>query len=283
MMLKLAELNSASAAQTFAAYCLSCHWPVSVVVLNADRAELYVEEAVAAQVQQELDLYIAEPNHPKYSSAAWSQNQPDTQNHHSLGLLPVWQRMRMMSGVWTQTVALLCVLVFVAQQMWPAELYNQLKFFSPWQFQQDWLSSRWFTPALLHFGAAHLMFNLLAWWLFAGRIEVYLGTGVLLLLSLAAAIFSNTAQFLLHNDQFGGLSGVAYAVMGFVWCYGWRFKDPNLRLNHADIGIALLFLVLGFADLLWVNTANWAHLAGLIVGVSFALLQKRPSTKGLSV
>lgn len=282
MMLKLAELNSASAAQTFAAYCLSCQWPVSVVVLSDDRAELYAEEEVAAQVQQELAIFINKPDDPKYSSAAWAHNQPAA-NSSSLGLAPVWQRMRSMAGVWTQGVALLCVLVFIAQQLWPGAVYNQLKFFNPWQFQQDWVSFRWLTPALLHFGVAHLTFNLLAWWLFAGRIEVYLGTRTLLVLSLTAALISNTAQFLLHNDQFGGLSGVAYAVMGFAWCYGWRFQNPNLRLNHADIGVALLFLVLGFADLLWVNTANWAHLAGLLTGIGFALVQKRPSAKVLAV
>lgn len=282
MMLKLAELNSASAAQTFAAYCLSCQWPVSVVVLSPERAEVYAEEAVAALVQHELSVFITQPDHPKYSDAAWAHNQPGAATS-SLGLAPVWQRMRSMSGFWTQSVALLCVLVFIAQQIWPADVYNQLKFFSPWQFQQDWLSFRWLTPALLHFGVTHLMFNLLAWWLFAGRIEVHLGTPVLLLLSIVAAVISNTAQFLLHNDQFGGLSGVAYAVMGFAWCYGWRFQSPQLRLNHADIGVALLFLVLGFADLLWVNTANWAHLAGLLTGIGLALLQKRPAATAFSV
>jgi GlpG protein len=282
MMLKLAELNSASAAQTFAAYCLSCHWPVSVVVLSAERAEIYAEEQVAAQVQLELSAFIDQPDHPKYSRAAWDQNQPSTQSS-SLGLAPVWQRMRSMSGVWTQSVALLCVLVFIAQQIWPGVVYSQLKFFNPWQFQHEWLSWRWLTPAVLHFGVAHLTFNLLAWWLFAGRIEVHLGTRLLLVLSCTAAVFSNTAQFLLHNDQFGGLSGVAYAVMGFSWCYGWRFQSPQLRLSHADIGVALLFLVLGFADMLWVNTANWAHLAGLLTGIAFAMIQRRPASSALSV
>ena len=281
-MLKLAELNSASAAQTFAAYCLSRQWPVSVVVLSADRAELYAEEAVAAQVQHELSVFISQPDDAKYSSAAWSYNQPAATSG-SLGLAQVWQRMRSMAGFWTQSIALLCVLVFIAQQIWPGVVYNQLKFFNPLQFQQDWLSLRWLTPALLHFGAAHLMFNLMAWWLFAGRIEVHLGTAVLVILSILAALISNTAQFLLHNDQFGGLSGVAYAVMGFVWCYGWRFQSPQLRLSHVDIGIALLFLVLGFADMLWVNTANWAHLAGLLTGIGFALIQKRPTARALSV
>jgi GlpG protein len=40
---------------------------------------------------------------------------------------------------------------------------------------------------------------------------------------------------------------------------------------------------LGFADMLWVNTANWAHLAGLLTGIAFAMIQRRPASSALSV
>ena len=119
------------------------------------------------------------------------------------------------------------------------------------------------------------MFNLLAWWLFAGRIEQQLGSRSLLQLALLSALVSNSAQFLLQDDNFGGLSGVVYAVIGFVWVYGVRFKRQPLKLGHADIGMALVFLVMGFADMLWVNTANWAHLFGLLSGMALAMLERR--------
>lgn len=275
-MLKVAELNSASAAQTFADYCHSQHWQVSVVVHSAVRAELFADAPQVAQVQQALEHFIAESDHPRYRNAAWDRNQPAAESGSlELGLL--WSRMRRMAGPFTQTVTMLCVLVYLGQQIWPAEIYQQLKFFSPWewQYQQHWLSLRWLTPALLHFSAAHLMFNLLGWWLFAGRIELKLGTPTLFRLLLVAGVISNTTQFLLQGDNFGGLSGVVYAVLGFVWVYGWRHQDRQLRLSHADIGIAVLFLALGFLDMLWVNTANWAHLAGLLSGVALGLLQRR--------
>ncbi len=150
----------------------------------------------------------------------------------------------------------LCVLVFILQQVWPGDTYQALKFFSAAQWQQSWLDWRWLSPALLHFSAAHLMFNLLAWWLFAGRIEQLLGARTLILMSLSAALLSNCAQFLLQGEHFGGLSGVVYAVLGFSWIYGWRFPTQALRLSRWDIGLALLFLLLGFLDLLWVNTAK---------------------------
>ncbi|HCU65672.1 MAG TPA: rhomboid family intramembrane serine protease GlpG [Rheinheimera sp.] len=277
-MLKLAELNSASAAQTFADYCVGKGWHVSVVVQNPQRAEIFTAPDCIEQVQQELELFLQNPEQQKYSQAAWSRNQPAVAGQ-SLGLGDIWQRMRLMSGLVTQAIALCCVLVFVAQQIWPLPLYQTLTFFHNSSELQQWLSWRWLTPALLHFSAAHLIFNLLAWWLFAGRIERQLGGFVLLWLSLVAAVLSNTAQFLFKDANFGGLSGVVYAVIGFVWVYGWRFKQQPLRLGRADIGMALLFLLLGFADMLWVNTANWAHLFGLGSGMLLALAQSGPATQ----
>lgn len=273
-MLKLAELNSASAAQTFADYCASCGWHVSVVVQDANRAEIFTAAESFHQVQQELELFLQTPEHNKYSQAAWSRNQPSSERQ-SLGLADIWQRMQLMSGITTQSIALLCVLVFIAQQIWPGPLYYGLKFFDAAQWQQSWLSWRWLSPALLHFSAAHLVFNLLAWWLFAGRIEKQLGSRSLLQLAFWSALVSNSAQFLLQDDNFGGLSGVVYAVIGFVWVYGLRFSQQPLRLGNADIGMALVFLALGFADMLWVNTANWAHLFGLFSGMVLAMLQRR--------
>jgi GlpG protein len=273
-MLKLAELNSASAAQTFADYCVSCGWHVSVVVQDTNLAEIFSAADCFAQVQQELDLFLQTPEHNKYSQAAWARNQPSN-TKQSMGTAEIWQRMQLMSGVITQSIALLCVLIFIAQQIWPGPLYYALKFFDAAQWQQSWLSWRWLSPALLHFSAAHLVFNLLAWWLFAGRIEKQLGSRSLLQLALLSALVSNSAQFLLQDDNFGGLSGVVYAVIGFVWVYGLRFKTQSLRLGNTDIGMALVFLALGFADMLWVNTANWAHLFGLFSGMVLAMLQRR--------
>lgn len=273
-MLKLAELNSASAAQTFADYCVGRGWHVSVVVRDPLRAEIFSAAECIAEVQHELTLFLQSPELDKYSQAAWSRNQPVAAGQ-SLGLGEIWRRMQLMSGLVTQGIALCCVLVFFAQQIWPLTLYQALLFFDSGSFLQQWLSWRWFSPALLHFSSAHLVFNLLAWWLFAGRIERQLGSWVLLRLSLVAALFSNTAQFVLHDNNFGGLSGVVYAVIGFVWVYGWRFSHQPLRLGRADIGMALLFLLLGFADMLWVNTANWAHLFGLGSGMMLAWLQHR--------
>jgi GlpG protein len=271
-MQQVAELYSAAQARVFADYCLSCGWEVSLVTLEPQVIALYSADHCAAEVLAALQEFASAPDAAKYNAAAWQHGVPLAASMDS-GLHQLWRQMRAAAGLWTQAVAYLCVLVFILQQVWPGDTYQALKFFSVAQWQQSWLDWRWLSPALLHFSAAHLMFNLLAWWLFAGRIEQQLGVGTLLLMSLSAALLSNCAQFLLQGEHFGGLSGVVYAVLGFIWIYGWRFPAQTLRLSRWDIGLALLFLLLGFMDLLWVNTANWAHLSGLLAGMAFALLQ----------
>jgi GlpG protein len=271
-MIQVAEIYSASQARVFADYCQSRGWDVSLVTLEAQLIALYSAEECAAEVLNALAEFAATPDAEQYQAAAWQHGEP-LQQKMDLGLAQLWSQMRGAAGLWTQVVAYLCVLVFLLQQIWPDSSYQALKFFGAAQWQQSWFDWRWLSPVLLHFSLAHLLFNLLAWWLFAGRIEQQLGARSLMLMSVSAALLSNCAQFLLQGEHFGGLSGVVYAVLGFLWIYGWRFPAQSLRLSRWDIGLALFFLALGFMDLLWVNTANWAHLSGLLAGMAFGLLQ----------
>ena len=64
-MQQLAVLNSAAAAQTFADYCLTQGWPVSVVVHSAAHAEIFCEAADEPQVAAELQQgFRADPDTP---------------------------------------------------------------------------------------------------------------------------------------------------------------------------------------------------------------------------
>jgi len=272
-MYKLTALNSAAAAQTFADYCLSQHWAVSVVVHNAQHAELFCDEADVIAVEAELQQFIQQPNLDKYLAAAWQRNQPAATSGAS-GLAAVGQGFLQQTGPVVWLLSLPALLVFLALQIWPQSVFDALRFFLPGQL--DWLSYRWWSPMLLHFSAAHLMFNLLALWIYGGRLEVLLGSRQLFWLTVLAGFVSNTSQFLLVGPNFGGLSGVVYAIFGFVWIYGWRHPNQPLQLSRPDLVIALVFLALGFADLLWVNTANWAHLTGFISGMLLAMWAVRP-------
>jgi len=134
---------------------------------------------------------------------------------------------------------------------------------------------RTMTPALLHFGPVHLVFNLLWLWYFGRMIEPVLRWWRYLALVLLTAFGGNMAQYLWSgNGMFGGMSGVVYGLIGFIWM--WQTLQPRsaLRLPTAMIMVFLVALVLmGVLASSMIATA--AHLGGLLsgmlVGVVFAI------------
>lgn len=140
-------------------------------------------------------------------------------------------------------------------------------------------------PAFIHFSALHIIFNLLWWGMLGAKIERTLGISMLLIVFLVSATISNAAQALFSDPVqgnlflFGGLSGVVYAVMGFVWWLGWLRPSWGLSLPNSIVGFMLVWLVIGYADILWVSMANAAHTAGLISGCLLAAILSLGSAK----
>ena len=131
---------------------------------------------------------------------------------------------------------------------------------------------RTLSPALLHFGAVHLVFNSLWLWHFGRMIEAgqnslhYLG----LLLFLAFA--SNMAQYLWSlSANFGGLSGVVYGLLGYIWMWQVLAPRAGLRLPPAMISFLLIALVvMEVVASAWIASAwiaSAAHAGGLVAGM----------------
>ncbi len=145
--------------------------------------------------------------------------------------------------------------------------------------------ARTLTPALLHFGAAHLAFNLL-WLGFLGlRLEAALPRWLYPPLPLLAAFAGNTAQYL-HGGRadFGGMSGVVYGLAGCAWALdrlapGGRPLMPGAMFAFFLAALAAMEV---FASS-WIATA--AHVGGLLSGLAFGgaaaawlrLAPRRPS------
>ena len=134
---------------------------------------------------------------------------------------------------------------------------------------------RLWSPVLLHFGWLHLVFNLLWWIDLGGRIERQHSSVLLLLSVLIIGIVSNLAQGLASANLFGGLSGVIYGLLGYIWLWD-RLNPPQFQLPQGILIFMLLWMVLGISGLLTQlglgQMANMAHLTGLIVGLVWALL-----------
>lgn len=148
----------------------------------------------------------------------------------------------------------------------------------------DWLSAmgrgelwRLLTPAFLHFGALHLVFNGMWLWFFGLRIEGVLGSRHYLLFFLGTAIAANFAQYSTGPSVFGGMSGVVYALIGYIWMRQKYDPHPALAVPPGIIGFMLLWLILcltGVVDAFMASggVANGAHVGGLLAGMAWAIL-----------
>ena len=128
------------------------------------------------------------------------------------------------------------------------------------------------TPAFLHFGLFHFLFNSLWMWDFGRRLELGLGKGWYLLFFVITAIAANLTQYFWEaSPWFGGMSGVVYALLGFLWIRQQLAPHPLFAVRASIIGFMLFWLVLcmtGIVDqFIDGSVANAAHLGGLIAGM----------------
>lgn len=135
------------------------------------------------------------------------------------------------------------------------------------------------TPAFLHFGIFHVLFNSLWVWDLGRRLEFLMGHWHFLLFFAVTAIASNVAQYWWSGSvYFGGMSGVVYALVGFIAVRQRLVPHPAVAVPSALIGFMLVWLVLcmtGAVDyFISGSVANAAHVGGLVAGVMYALLTK---------
>ena len=136
------------------------------------------------------------------------------------------------------------------------------------------------TPIFIHFGGMHLFFNML-WLLDLGTmIERRQGVWRLALLVLVIAILSNVAQYYanMRAPNFGGMSGVVYGLIGYIWLRGKFDPTSGLFLHQMTVTMAVIwyFLCLGG----WVgNIANTVHTVGFAVGIAWGYLSALIATR----
>lgn len=156
---------------------------------------------------------------------------------------------------------------------------------------------RLFTPALLHFkveddptGLMHIAFNLLLFLSLGGQVESVQGTRRFVLLVLAVAVLSNLVQYYLGGStfqglrpslagsyNFGGMSGVVYGLLGYVWIKSRTEPELGLQASAGAVVILIGWLLLG--PMVDKNIANGAHVGGLAAGALIAAvptLWRRP-------
>lgn len=264
-----------------------------------------VDDDDIPQAQDELRAFEQDPNHARYNNAqrdaervrARREQEQQRLAKNYVDVRTNWSKVASrrvpVTGVLIGGSILVALLTAAMMgEGLPAAAWWLM--FSPSQEQMGFgaiLSGqiwRLLTPIFLHFGILHLFFNML-WTADLGRqIERQRGSGRLAALVVVAAVVSNVLEHLFEfgfdvpgvirfapgisfvNGEpalslAGGMSGVVYALFGFVWMRGRYAPQQGMGVSQQTVMILMIWLVICLIG--WLNIANMAHFSGLAVGL----------------
>ncbi|MGC6248152.1 rhomboid family intramembrane serine protease [Bisgaard Taxon 45] len=255
---------------------------------NGPQIQLFLSENTPhfAAILAEVPLFLADPLHAKYEQASWQRG--DTFSTHT-SLKGILQQSgltfstllnRAQTGPFTFFITVLCLLIYLFQLSgYQDSILNVMHY--PENTSQDTQVWRYLSHTLVHLSPLHILFNLIWWWLFGHMIERHFGTGKVVQLFLIAGSLSGVAQNLASGPYFFGLSGVVYAVLGYVFIYDKWGKKAIFTLPSGFSLMLMVGIVSGFiSPLFGVEMGNTAHITGLIVGFLLAGITIRPTRKG---
>jgi GlpG protein len=268
------------------------------------------EEDHRQRALEEFRSFLADPNHPRYRESLGGASDPRRRDRSpSHTVLPVLRPLRTravrLHGESVPVTWVLAVLPVVITLLgyfgqFPRDslggaVYRELEFADPGLTGTQSASGsqsggleafvsirkgevwRLVTPIFLHFNVPHLIFNVWMFYYFAGQIERLRGPIYLALLVLATAITGNIAQAYFVGPAFGGMSGVVYGLLGYVWIKSILEPDAGFRLDNLTLVIAVGWFFLCAFEII-PNVANHGHAGGLAAGILFALASSRGST-----
>lgn len=136
-----------------------------------------------------------------------------------------------------------------------------------WQPLAFW---RLWSPTFVHYTIVHLLTNIYLWWLFGSKIEAQSRLELVFVAALCALV-GNLSEWWLQGPNFGGLSGVVYGLMGYLWLMGQYGGRVQYKLDRELVIILLLLIPICATG--WLGKyANYGHLGGLLSGVLLAVV-----------
>ncbi|PMG30546.1 rhomboid family intramembrane serine protease GlpG [Shewanella sp. 10N.286.52.C2] len=277
-MIEIGQLPNARAAQAFIDYLKGLDIECHPVVIETGVSLVVEQPSQAQQAKYEFEQFRQKPYQKKYLQASWDNGTTQTKLDYGSSSLGLIQQFITGAGPLTLITFFVCVLVYAGMNLGFANgIFSQLSFFGA--VPQSDISQIWrvFTPSLMHFSLMHIAFNLLWWWYLGGKIETKLGSKPLIILLVIAGSLPSIVQYMMTGPNFGGLSGVVYAVVGYTWIMGQRQPQSGIGIPNSYMGFMLVWLVLGFTDLLGMPIANGAHIGGLLIGLAQGAFDSRKS------
>jgi GlpG protein len=133
---------------------------------------------------------------------------------------------------------------------------------------------RLITPIFVHFGFLHILFNMM-WLRQLGsameHIQGRLFLGTFILVTAAASNF--VQHFFTGYPLFGGMSGVVFALFGYVWMKTKFDFMSGYTIDKQSVTLMLVWFVICFTGI--IRIANGAHAGGLAIGVAWGYASAR--------
>lgn len=135
---------------------------------------------------------------------------------------------------------------------------------------------RLITPIFIHYNLMHIVFNMLMLRDMGSLVESRQGAKVLILLAVTIGVGSNMGQYFYSGPGFGGMSGVLYGLLGYIWLRGQCDPASGLHLSPMTLAMMLVWFFLCLLNII-PGVANVCHAAGLLMGmiIGAAPLAKR--------
>jgi GlpG protein len=258
------------------------------------------DENQIGRAQDELQLYLDHPDDPRFLQAGETakavrrkEQQLDREYRKNYRFVTdQWSGLRVRRRPLTMALVIISLLVFLLGESPAGERMEKILLISAPHYdpQRGWYDNgladieagqvwRLVTPIFLHFGLMHIVFNSWATIVEGTLIETARGTLRLAVLVLVSAVLSNLGQYYYMTTYaqdklhlFGGLSGVGYAMFGYLWMKGMYEPEQGMILHPNTISMMLIWLVLCMTGMLG-PIANAAHIVGLVVGIIFGVLR----------
>jgi GlpG protein len=237
------------------------------------------------EAREQLTAFLANPEAQEYARAAQEAQQLKAEERQkrdraqkiNVNIRKTWNR-GMSFGIAPLTLALIITSVAVtlitrqgrSEEFAPffyITMYRPPLVLPEIQSGQIW---RLISPIFVHLGILHILFNML--WLkdLGTAIERLQGPWKLALLVGVIGVVSNLGQYFFMPDTlFGGMSGVVYGLLGYIWLRG-KFDPTSGYFMDKRI---LIFMGAWFAICLFSDrVANTAHAVGLVTGLAWGYL-----------
>ncbi len=192
-----------------------------------------------------------------------------------------WMAIRSLPyGKYNLIFSILCAIVFIIYLADPNSfildklfITRRVGFLEEFFLGQYW---RIISPIFIHFGFMHFFFNMM-WMKDLGKIiENHHGPKIYITLIVVLAAISNLGQYLTIGPNFGGVSGVLFGLLGFLWICKVYEPDKNLFIPKHDFILMVIWFLVCFSGVgFFKHIANMAHALGLVSGIIFAIFYNK--------